>query len=293
MERVADFSLAVYSSSHLIPFDPQESFRKHMSRSGRAAAERERGLAEGRFAKCLSGVSSITTFGGLTLAPVEFMREGWGTLEKKSGHRKRQVSELERGIRRSNLSNCLLVGGTNDFKWFIVREGEGKPVSLAKNGLEVWGKLKGSQKLRFNPRKHLVLGQEARQFILGKVQDFVDILVNIFKNSRFSKVFISSLLERRLPGVPYLEIYFAHINCFMEKSVHKLNDRDTVKNVLGQPIAWFFVNVADQFYLSENPEALFRESLHSRGGLVHRHITAMEEICFKYMTAISQEVVEG
>ena len=289
-EEVLD--LHMVGSSHLTLIDQWETFRKNQ-RHGKQVAERERSLAANRFIKWCCGVKKVDSFSGLTLAPIEFCREGWGCLENKTDCRKEQVTKLKKRIQSAGHKNCLFVGGSNDLKWFIVKEGE--LVSLAQHGRRAWLKLETKDKVNFDPRKHSILDMKAKGFIFEKMQEFGEILSDIFKTSKCTRVFVSSILERSIPEEFNLDPYFAYINFFLKKLISKLNNSKKMCNMAGEPITWFFVNVSDQFYSSEHPEQLFRQSeveKRNERGLIHRNVKSMEQIINKYLQEIRREALK-
>ena len=290
MTTVEDLNLHILASSHLTLIDEAEKVRKTL-RYGKEEAEKQGRLAAERFVEWCCGVNQVNTFSGLTLAPIEFEREGWGSLEHKSGLRVKQVADLKSRVKSASCKNFLFVGGSNDYKWFIVKDN--KLVSLANHGREVWLRLDKEEKVNFNPRKHLVLDKVAEGFIFEKMKEFGEILTDIFRNSKCIRVFVSSILERRVPEEQNLEIYFAYINFFLKRLIYKLNKGGQMFNIDGEPIAWFFINVADQFHGSKNPESLFRRSeIIGKKGLTHRNIVSMKDIISKYLDEIRSQILQ-
>ena len=120
-------ALSVESSSHLTPLNPRKVFDQSSNLPYALAKQRREEAAE-RLQNWLPGVpeGEITSFGGLTLADVVFDKEGGGTVSRDSKEykkRRSQVDKLKGRMNRSNLKTSLLVAGSNDFKFFIVKEG--------------------------------------------------------------------------------------------------------------------------------------------------------------------------
>ena len=197
----------------------------------------------------------------------------------KSDYRLGQVNKLKEIVKNSPHSNALLVGGSNDFKWFCVKDGG--LCNLQQFGLQAWEALQADQKIEFSPKKHCILGKDGVNFIQEKVKEFGDILVDIYGGTNFENVFISSILERRLNQIPYLELYFCYINHFLMKLIAKMTQERKIFNVNLKPIKWHYINVSHQFFNAENPVTIFRG-----GDLTHRSLPAMEELCHIYMQKI-------
>ena len=273
-----------FASSHLVPLDGEEFSKKAKKWHREAASLHEE--AEGNFGGCLPGFSTINSWSGLTLAPVEFNRQGWGHLKVKTTLRTKQVDELRDAIRSSSHRNALVVGGGNDYKWFIVSKG--RPCPFTKNGWGVWKDLKIEEKIKFSPKRHIVLDIFGVKEMKKKIKTFCDDLENLFVDSSFEHVFVSSILERRSRELEHLEVYFAHINHFLQNQVTRMNVEDgkgSVPNVQGVRIKFHFINVSGQFFSTSEDKivGLFRSGERGTGNLTHRDMPALEDLCHTYV----------
>ena len=196
---------------------------------------------------------------------------------------------MKRVIHSSLQRNALFVAGGNDFKWFIVADGKICP--LSKHGLAVWEGLKNHQKINFSPKRHIVLDYSGLKIIKKKMQDYAKILGNLFAGSNFDRVFISSILERQIPELDHLEIYFAHLNHFLRNEVVKMDGEGegSVLNVRHKPIRFQFINVSAQFFETENSQIpnLFRPWEVDDGKLTHRNMPALELICQNFVKEVT------
>lgn len=283
-----DLDAHAISSSHLAPLDGRACYGKALGRRGKHAAGRECKEAEQRFRRCLPGFSSIDSFSGLTLAPVEFEREGWGQLTRKTKRRADQVEDV-RGVIHSSLHrNALFLGAGNDFKWLIVHEGRICP--LSEHGLKIWNGLKDHEKIYFSPKKHYVLESTGLKNVKARMTEFSKILENLFAGSNFDRVFISSILERQIPELDHLEIYFAYLNYFLLHEVAKMDGKGkgSVLNVRKEPIRFYYINVSSQFFEHKFDKVaeLFRPSERASHRLTHRNLHALENICHFYVKEI-------
>lgn len=286
----ADLDAHAISSSHLVPLDGRACFKKAL-RDGwdRQEAEKRRKEAEQNFQRFLPGFSSINSFSGLTLAPDEFEREGWGQLACKTDYRSNQVDEVKDVIHSSLHRNALFVGGGNDYKWFIVHEGRLCP--LSEHGLEIWGGLPDHEKINFSPKKHYVLEATGLKNVKARMTDFGKIIESLFSGSNFDRVFISSLLERQIPELDHLEVYFAHLNHFLRNLVVGMDGKGkgSVLNIRREPIRFYFVNVAEQFFevKKDKVAGLFRPRERASKKLTHRNIRSLENICHSFVKEVT------
>ena len=293
-----DLDTIILSSSHFVPCDKVATENKF---SG-LKAEREGELAEARFQSFLPGINEIRAFSGLTLAPIEFEKKGWGLYKNpKKGHyldksdkRTDQMEDAREAMHSSSRSNALVVAGGNDFKWFIV-DGK-KPCPLTENGLAKWRTLKVKHKVNFSTKKHNILQPEGRDFIALQMEEFGKILGNFFKNSNFNNIFVSSIFERRIPEMQHLDIYFAHINYYLSGLIRRMNVDGTVLNRRGKPIKWHFINVASQFFNADSEGrvvSLFKQGERDTGVLTHRDLPHLREISKVFIKEISAALHSG
>ena len=123
------------------------------------------------------------------------------------------------------------------------------------------------------------------------MQDYAKVLGNLFAGSNFDRVFISSILERQIPELDHLEIYFAHLNHFLRNEVVKMDGEGegSVLNVRHKPIRFQFINVSAQFFETENSQIpnLFRPWEVDDGKLTHRNMPALELICQNFVKEVT------
>ena len=299
---------AAFSSSQLGKLDGEARYKKALKQGrGRVVAERERRTGEREFRENLPGFSSILSLSGLTLAPVEYDRTGWGeffdtnTGMRKSSNRIDQVAQLRGAIGSSLQHNALFVAGGNDFKWFIVRNGvpceffkrkEGEIVHEI--GLERWKSLSSQEKINFQPKKNLVLDKDGDNHIREKMKEFIKILEGLFSGSNFDKVFISSIFERQIPELDHLEAYFAYINHYLYKGVAGMSLNGNVLNKRGMPITFHYINVAPQFFETDQEEIreLFCRADRESGNLTHRDMPFLRKICNQFVTKMTSVLNE-
>ena len=123
----------------------------------------------------------------------------------------------------------------------------------------------------------------------SRVKKYVELLVNLYKDSSLEFVFVSSVLERIYKDSLFanLEIYFAFVNSCLKTEITKLNNRE-ILNKDSKVIYWKFINVSKQFFEATSPELIFRET---SGNLIHRTNQCMCDLLNVYLQKIHETLV--
>ena len=227
-------------------------------------------------------------WGGLILGKNEFPKIGMQALTTISENQNRNRRELKNVVANSMARVVIHKSGSNELKSFMVTD-EKKILEVEPWGLRVWNELPPGKKINFDPRRRRCLGEEAIKNIEQRVEEYLENLKRIYTDSDAEFVFHVSILERICNKDKYLKncnIYFAYANRFLKEKLKRLNRVDQVKNRKGIFIYWHFLNVAEQFYLAENPILLFKPHEQKNGWMVHRNREAMEKLVDMYMAEV-------
>ena len=284
--------LQVLSSSHFKQFDPEATFTSFLRYNfSIETARREQKLAEERLRSTFPIGTKISAYSGLTVAPNQFGL-GAGNLRKlqsKTNGKVKQVENMSNKIANSKYKIALQVSGSNDFKFFIVNNGNIVP--LLHCGVSVWGKLSTKNKSVFSPKRVLIFGKSSRDFIKSQVVAYVALIADMYRNSSFEFVFHSSILERNYkyePQLKNLDIYLALVNYLLKIELQKLNLSPGVLNKQGKKISWHFINVSKQYFENTNPKLLFKKPDLRRGEFIHRTTESMQKLVEIYLSKIEQ-----
>jgi hypothetical protein len=283
--------LSVKGSSHLAGYDPEAAYKK-------APWNRKKAKDDTRehFKLIFPKNTTLKAWGGLTLAPDEFERDKHDNmanlykLREKSSRRIEQVEDLAAVIRKNNCKISLQISGSNDFKYFVVKNGS--LVQLKGGSSEIWEKREVKLKSKCNPKRARFFGKESALFMKGQVEKYVAILVKLYENSSYEYVFHSSILERSYPkfkNLENLEIYFAYVNYYLDAELKKLNTGKGVLNKAGRKISWNFVDVSNQYYEAASLGkigSLFRPKEVIKGEMVHRSMDSMDKLVHTYLMSI-------
>ena len=288
----AHLKLHVFSSSHLSPLDPVAT-RQKFARMGTYRADREMEYSDQLLKSWLPEGTYINAWGGLTIAETEFHRDphDFSAKHKKSELRAKQCIQLGLAIKSSPCKIALHVSGSNDFKYFIVKDG--KLVPLTESGAETWSKLSPRRRSNFLPNKTVIFGKTSREFIHQQVKLYVTELVNLYRDSEFELVFHSSVLERKYfhEKLENIDAYFAYFNYWIRMEIENLN-REKIMNRNQIAIVWKFINVSSQFFNSNSPRKLYRWKEAKTGNCVHRNLNSLHELVDKYLKYIGTTVQE-
>ena len=183
--------------------------------------------------------------------------------------------------------------GSNEIKPLMVDD-EKRILEVEPWGVGIWNGLSPLQKISLNTRRRRCLGGEAQANIEKRMDEYLEELKKIYTDSSAEFVFHVSILERICNRDRYLKngnIFFAYANSYLKEKLHRLNREDRVKNRKGEFIYWHFLNVASQFYESENPTLLFKPHERQNGWMVHRNREAMQVLVDMYMAEVYEVLV--
>ena len=234
----------------------------------------------------------ILAQGGFIVFNDEFERGDSARSAEKSQIRVKQFNRALDFIQNSDKKVCLLVLGSNDFKNFVIKNGEWLP--LGKGAVRKWSNLSLNKQVYFSyDSAGHILCREIRQFIEEKVGEYMRIILSMLRDSEFEFILHSSLLEREWENcnVPHLDILFAHINCYLNKQLLSLNRKAEIQNRFGKIVKFKFVNVAYQYFEAKREgvlNSIFREPESWSEGRTHRSETALIELAKIYRKEIIQ-----
>ena len=202
----------------------------------------------------------------------------------------KQQKQFAEAISGSSCIIALNITASNDLKFMIVDENY-EVVPLVAGAAGKWESLSEHQKIFFNPNRVGLFPRVSEIFIKNKVNNYMEIIVQKYKQSSFKIVYHSSVLERvYFSKLQHAEIYIALINFYINAYIKNLNKKQ-VKNRDGIPIQFKFINVAEQFHKekSENKRGLFKYSDVQNKRYVHRKVKAWKELMSMYLKVIRLE----
>ena len=289
--------LNIKTSSHLTCFAEKAAFLRAKNAQKEFKIQIEEKLkARQRFEEYFPIGSEIKAWGGLILAKDDYGLQPLSRLVKppyKRDSKVIQVEEFENFLKYSKCKVSLQVTTANDFKVFLVKEGQMLPVSPQSE--ERWSQLSNEQKCGFSIKKSRFLSKDSRDFIQEKVETYVSYLKKLYQLSHAKFVFHSSLLERSYPKIKIfrnLELYFCHLNDMIRREINSLNQGEGVNNVDGERIEWFFIDVSHHFFKETEKIKLFTFTDQKKKTLVHRNEKELKLIVDSYLQHIHQKLAE-
>ena len=234
----------------------------------------------------LSPLDKVSAFSGVFICDKQFPKDPDSLipLEEVTKEKLAQQNLLRETIQESSYITALNILGSNDLKFFIV-DGLGRLLPCVEGALVRWEGLSWNSKVYYQPRHCRLFPKETALFVEARVGDFMKILVGMYKQSRFERVYVSSILERiyktgRLVGV---DIYMALINYYICRYINRMYQNEPVFNKLKKPIKFTFINVSSQFYKSKDKDKLFSAKDRAKRRLVHRTKEAWIELMQLYL----------
>ena len=242
-------------------------------------------------ASLIPEAKSLSSFPGLLVMPEECKPFSVPPVKmsKKSDYRIKQLRDCKDSVNKTTAPICLFVGFSNDWPYFLMNNK--KMLTLDKKAESYWQQLEGEDRAKYNIKDKGLLNSTSRRYLESKIDDMEKELISMFEGSHLEKVYVSSILERMLPGEKFklLPLYFAVLNSYYQKLVRKLSYNGLVRNRFGVPIQFRFINVAKQFFTSDYQPELFRRSEVKSGILTHRHLEAMKDIVSVYIDSIRKD----
>ena len=248
--------IAIHTSSHCKRFSSKNPC--HIFKDGKR---------QSLFSLHLPGVNRCLSYPGLTLLGKHFERNGPTALQplpqspendESIGYKITQVNNFARGIINGQETSILLVTLSNDYKTFVT-DHNGHFVTLNPKARNKWNELSKIKKLNYDIKDYRPCTSSTTKHIDAQFLVYETILSNIFVKSKVEIFYQSSILERLNDEFPYLPLFFAILNSFLEHKVQSWNKNNVFKNKFGKPIKCIFVNVKKHFYLSKDPKSLFIE----------------------------------
>ena len=115
--------------------------------------------------------------------------------EHISDNKKAQQKWFKHYVVTSKCDIALNILASNDLKYMVVDLDNCSVVPLLNKGLYVWSKLDSLKKQFYSPKRARIFIKESEDFIKGRVESYLKVFVDIYKESGFKLVYHSSVLE--------------------------------------------------------------------------------------------------
>ena len=188
--------------------------------------------------QCFPKAKTVLAYGGLQMIPP---RVG------PRGSKEPQFKIFQNDLKRYSGEVCVLMALSNDFDKIILRNG--KPLELQREAINKWNKFDKIDMQDFEYKHQNFLKTTAEKFLKNKLDEYLNILCNLLKNTK-AEVFVhTSVLERQYSNIDksHLDILWASLNSLLHEKLKKL----TIHNINGKLISIKFISLTWQYHSNE------------------------------------------
>ena len=237
----------------------------------------------------IAGMNTIFSHSGLVVMKYQYPKLSRSLRPFPRTHYKEtQFSTLKAQISANSAKEILWLALSNDWKYFLSNNQQILPT--APNSQEKWKNMQPTKRSKYDfKRDPLLLTKESQIIIQNKLNQYELQLREIFGNSNIETIYHSSILERKHPNFPNLDMYFTVLNSILHNKLKQITTRGELVNKSNIPIRISFLNVSEQFHKAPNQNQLFNRHQEIQSGfLTHRSPKALTELTEMYNNKINR-----
>ena len=196
--------------------------------------------------ECFPEAKTVLSYGGLQMIPP---RVG------PRGSKDPQFNIFTDQLKSEAAEVCVLMALSNDYDKLIFKDG--KPLELRPEAISKWDDFQNRQKRDFVYKNQKLLKTTAAKSLNQKLDEYMNILCTLLKNTKVEIFVHTSVLERQYFNInkSHLDILWASLNSLLHDKLKKL----TTYNSEGKLISIKFISLTWQYH-SDEPFVDFREN---------------------------------